>query len=102
MIAFNVRSPVTTAVCALARVSGALRARAEAADAVVIGDMRCAIESLTEALEREYSPAEDEEAEIEGEEGGMDEEDKKIVSESVLPLYIKVQILMDRCVPYLR
>ena len=68
---------MTTAICALNRVTGSLRARTEAADAAVIGDMHCAIESITEALERDYSPIEEEEAEEEEVEAEAEEEIKE-------------------------
>ena len=87
---------MTTAICALDRVTGSLRARTEAADAAVIGDMHCAIESITEALERDYSLIEEEEAEEEEAEEGMKEEIKEMPV-SILPIYIKVQLMMDRC-----
>lgn len=81
--------------------TGSLRARIEAADAAVIGDMHCAIESITEALEREYSPVEEEEAEEEEVEAEAEEEIKEEIKKlpvSILPIYIKVQLMMDRCV----
>ena len=83
------------------RVTGALRSRKEAREAAVIGDMHCALEAITESLEREYSLLEDEveKEEKEGEEKEEGESESDVVSTpSVLPVYVQIQLLMDRYV----
>jgi hypothetical protein len=72
----------------------------------VIGDIHCALESVTEAFEREYSAEEDEEdvAEEDGEKDKaaaddvVDVKDEKKDEKSVLPVFVQVQLLMDRWV----
>lgn len=85
---------------ALRRVTGALQSRKEAREAAVIGDMHCALEAITESLEREYSLLEDEveKEENEGEEEGEKEGD--VNTPSVLPVYLQIQLLMDRYVRF--
>lgn len=85
---------------ALRRVTGALQSRKEAREAAVIGDMHCALEAITESLEREYSLLEDEveKEENQGEEEGEKEGD--VNTPSVLPVYLQIQLLMDRYVRF--
>jgi hypothetical protein len=68
----------------------------------VIGDIHCALESVTEAFEREYSAEEDEEdvAEEDGEKDKAAADDVVDVKDekSVLPVFVQVQLLMDRWV----
>lgn len=90
---------------ALRKVTGALRSKREASSAAQIGDIHCALESVTEAFDREYS-AEEEEEDDAGEDGEKPEgkaaangqEDRKAKDEikSVLPVFVQVQLLMDR------
>lgn len=96
---------VSKAVRALRKVTGALRSRREASSAAAIGDIHCALESVTEAFDREYSLEEDEEDD--GEEDGekADNADNEAVADekakdekSVLPVFVQVQLLMDRWV----
>lgn len=86
---------------ALRRVTGALQSRKEAREAAVIGDMHCALEAITESLEREYSLLEDEveKEENQGEEEGEKEGD--VNTPSVLPVYLQIQLLMDRYVRFI-
>jgi hypothetical protein len=81
-----------------------LRSRREASSAAVIGDIHCALESVTEAFEREYSAEEDDEDDVEEddekEKAAADavDEKKEKVEKSVLPVFVQVQLLMDRWV----
>lgn len=87
---------------ALRRVTGALQSRKEAREAAVIGDMHCALEAITESLEREYSLLEDEveKEENEGEEEVEVEKEGDVTTPSVLPVYLQIQLLMDRYVRF--
>ena len=90
---------MSKATAALLRATGALRGRKEALAAATIGDMHCAIEAITQALERQYSALEDEEddgdkaeEEVEAEPSGDDDGNMS----SPLPVYLHLQLLMDR------
>jgi hypothetical protein len=91
---------VTKASAALYRALGALRGRKEATSAAALGDMHSAIEAVTQALERQYSAEEDEEdkveEEVEGEGQGEASADDAAVISSPLPVYLQLQLLMDR------
>lgn len=85
------------------KVTGALRSRREASSAAVIGDIHCALESVTEAFDREYSTEENEEddAEEDGEKADktaadLDADEKAKDEKPVLPVFVQVQLLMDR------
>jgi hypothetical protein len=87
---------VTKASAALYRALGALRGRKEATSAATLGDMHCAIEAVTQALERQYSAEEDEEDKVEEEGEGEASADDATVTSSPLPVYLQLQLLMDR------
>jgi hypothetical protein len=89
---------VTKASAALYRALGALRGRKEATSAATLGDMHCAIEAVTQALERQYSAEEDEEDKVEeeGEGEGEASADDAAPTSSPLPVYLQLQLLMDR------
>jgi hypothetical protein len=85
----------------LRKVTGALRSRREASSAAAIGDIHCALESVTEAFDREYSAEENEEddAEEDGEKAdktAADADEKAKDEKPVLPVFVQVQLLMDR------
>ena len=89
------------ASAALHRALGALRGRREAVAAATIGDMHCAIEAVTQALERQYSAIEDEEDEGDKAEEEVDVDvepnaDDDDNASSPLPVYLQLQLLMDR------
>lgn len=89
------------AVRSLDRVLGALKARKEASSAISLGDSESAVRLVTEALEREYSPQEEEEdeEENEGKEDGVEKEEGDTKSgeiKSLLPVFIQVQLLVNR------
>ena len=87
------------ATAALHRAAGALRGRKEAVAAAALGDMHCAIEAITQALERQYSSLEDEEDEEEKAEEEVDvgpKADNSDNASSPLPVYLHLQLLMDR------
>lgn len=87
---------MTKASAALYRAIGALRGRKEATSAATLGDMHCAIEAVTQALERQYSAEEDEEDKVE-EEGDVETSaDDAAATSSPLPVYLQLQLLMDR------
>ena len=61
--------------------------------------MHCAIEAITQALERQYSALEDEEDEGDKAEEEVDAEpsaDDDGNTSSPLPVYLHLQLLMDR------
>ena len=87
---------MTIASAALYRALGALRGRKEATSAATLGDMHCAIEAVTQALERQYSAEEDEEDKVEEEGEGEASADGATVTSSPLPVYLQLQLLMDR------
>lgn len=88
---------MTKASAALYRALGALRGRKEATSAATLGDMHCAIEAVTQALERQYSAEEDEEDKVEEEgEGEEASADDAAATSSPLPVYLQLQLLMDR------
>lgn len=87
---------MTKASAALYRALGALRGRKEATSAATLGDMHCAIEAVTQALERQYSAEEDEEDKVEEEGEGEASADDATVTSSPLPVYLQLQLLMDR------
>lgn len=87
---------MTKASAALYRALGALRGRIEATSAATLGDIHCAIEAVTQALERQYSAEEDEEDKVEEEGEGEASADYAAAVSSPLPVYLQLQLLMDR------
>lgn len=87
---------MTKASAALYRALGALRGRKEATSAATLGDMHCAIEAVTQALERQYSAEEDEEDKVEEEGEGEEASADDAATSSPLPVYLQLQLLMDR------
>lgn len=87
---------MTKASAALYRALGALRGRKEATSAATLGDMLCAIEAVTQALERQYSAEEDEEDKVEEEGEGEEASADDAATSSPLPVYLQLQLLMDR------
>jgi hypothetical protein len=88
---------------ALERITGALKSQKDASDAALIGDVDSAIELITEAMEREYSALEEGEEEEGADEGHKAEEELMIEEterKSLLPVYVQVQMLVDRASYY--
>jgi hypothetical protein len=83
---------------AFERVNGALKKRTEASEAALIGDIHSAIELITEAIERDFSPSEDEEDDDHKETESEIDNNLEIENErrSILPVFLQVQLLVDR------